>query len=69
MARNIFNKIIEENFLNLKKEMPINIQEAYKEKKIFDHKDKITCPIIIKTLSIQNKGRISKLQGIMPSNI
>jgi hypothetical protein len=24
----ILNKIIEENFLNLKKEMPINIQEA-----------------------------------------
>jgi hypothetical protein len=27
---NIFNKIIEENVLNLKKEMPINIQEAYR---------------------------------------
>jgi hypothetical protein len=27
---NIFNKIIEENFPNLKKEMPINIQEAYR---------------------------------------
>jgi hypothetical protein len=27
---NIFNKIIEENFSNLKKEMPMNIQEAYK---------------------------------------
>ena len=26
---NIFNKIIEENFPNLKKEMPINLQEAY----------------------------------------
>ena len=25
---NIFNKIIEENFPNLKKEMPTNIQEA-----------------------------------------
>jgi hypothetical protein len=33
---NFFNKIIEENFPNLKKEMPTNIQEAYrtpKEKK------------------------------------
>jgi hypothetical protein len=29
-AVNIFNKIIEENFPNLKKDMPINIQEAYK---------------------------------------
>jgi hypothetical protein len=27
---NIFNKIIEENFLNLKKEMSMNIQEAYR---------------------------------------
>jgi hypothetical protein len=27
---NIFNKIIEENFSNLKKEMPINIQGAYR---------------------------------------
>ena len=28
---NIFNKIIEENFPNLKKEMPMSIQEAYRE--------------------------------------
>ena len=27
---NIFNKIIEENFPNLKKEMAINVQEAYR---------------------------------------
>jgi hypothetical protein len=27
---NIFNKIIEENFPNLKKDMPMNIQEAYR---------------------------------------
>jgi hypothetical protein len=26
---NIYNKIIEENFHNLKKEMPVNIQETY----------------------------------------
>jgi hypothetical protein len=30
---NIFNKIIEENFPNLKKEMPMNMQEAYKNSK------------------------------------
>jgi chromosome segregation ATPase len=29
-AANIFNKIKEENFPNLKKEMPMNIQEAYR---------------------------------------
>jgi hypothetical protein len=28
--KNIFNKIIEENFPNLKKEIPINIQEAFR---------------------------------------
>ena len=27
---NIFNKIMEENFPNLKREMPMNIQEAYR---------------------------------------
>ena len=30
---NIFNKIIEENFPNLKKEMPMNIQKAYRTSK------------------------------------
>jgi hypothetical protein len=30
---NILNKIKEENFPNLKKEMPMNIQEAYRTKK------------------------------------
>jgi hypothetical protein len=29
---NVFNKIIEENFLNLKKEMDIKIQEVYRTK-------------------------------------
>jgi hypothetical protein len=35
---NIFNKIIEENFPNLKKEMPKNIQEAYKTPNRLDQK-------------------------------
>ena len=30
---NIFNKIIEENFPSLKKEKPMNIQEAYRTPK------------------------------------
>ena len=29
-TENILNKIIEENFPSLKKEMPINVQEVYK---------------------------------------
>jgi hypothetical protein len=35
---NIFNKIIEENFPNLKKEMPKNIQEAYRTPHRLDQK-------------------------------
>jgi hypothetical protein len=35
---NIFNKIIEENFPNLKKEMPIKIQEAYRTPNRLDKK-------------------------------
>jgi hypothetical protein len=34
----IFNKIIEENFPNLKKEMPMNIQEAYRTSNRLDQK-------------------------------
>ena len=35
---NIFNKILEENFPNLKKEMPMNIQEAYRTTNRLDQK-------------------------------
>jgi hypothetical protein len=35
---NTFNKIIEENFLNLKKDKPMNRQEAYKTPNTLDQK-------------------------------
>jgi hypothetical protein len=35
---NIFNKIIEENFPNLKREIPMNIQEAYRSPNRLDQK-------------------------------
>jgi len=35
---NIFNKVIEENFPNLKKDMPMNIQEAYRTPNRLDQK-------------------------------
>jgi hypothetical protein len=35
---NIFNKIIEENLPNIKKEMPMNIQEAYRTPNRLDQK-------------------------------
>jgi hypothetical protein len=37
-SANIFNKIIEETFPNLKKEMPMNIQEAYRTPSRWDQK-------------------------------
>jgi hypothetical protein len=40
---NIINKIIEENFPNLKKEMPMNIEEAYKMPNILSRKE--TLPV------------------------
>ena len=36
---NIFNKIIEENFPNLKKEMPMNLQEAYRTQIVWTRKE------------------------------
>jgi hypothetical protein len=57
---NIFNKIIEEKFPNLKKKMPINIQEFYKTPIKLDQKRKSSHHIIIKPLNVQNKERILK---------
>jgi hypothetical protein len=37
-SANIFNKIIEENFPNLKNDMPMNIQEAYRTPNRLDQK-------------------------------
>ena len=45
---NIFNKIIEEKFPNLKKDMPINIQEAYRTPNRMDQKRNSSHHIIIK---------------------
>ena len=46
---NIFNKIIEENFPNFKKEMPMNIQKAYRTPNTLDQKAKSSLCIIIRT--------------------
>jgi hypothetical protein len=60
---NIFKKIIEENFPNLKKEMPMNIQEAYRTPNVLVQKRNSFCHIIIKTPNAQNKERILKAVG------
>jgi hypothetical protein len=57
---NVFNKILEEYFPNLKKEMPINIQEAYRTPNRLDQKRNSSCHIIIKTPNALTKGRILK---------
>ena len=57
---NIFSKIIEENFPHLKKQMPINIQEAYRTPNRLDQKRNCSCHRIGKTPNAQNKERILK---------
>ena len=57
---NIFNKIIEENVPNLKKEVPMNIQEAYRSPNRLDQKRNSFQHIIIRTTNALNKDRILK---------
>ena len=57
---NIFNKIIAENFPNLKKEMPMNIQEAYRTQNRLDQKRNYSRHILIRTTNALNKERILK---------
>jgi hypothetical protein len=57
---NIFNKIIEENIPNLKKEMPMNIQEAYRTPNTLDQKTNSSPHIITRTTNTLNKYRILK---------
>jgi hypothetical protein len=57
---NIFNKTIEENFPYLKKEMPMNIQEAYRTPNRLVQKRNFSWHIIIRTTNALNKDRILK---------
>jgi hypothetical protein len=52
---NIFNKIIKENFPNLKEEMFMNIQEACRTTNRLDQKKSYSHHIIIKKPNAQNK--------------
>lgn len=49
---NIFNKVIEENFPNPMKKMPINRHEAYRIPNRLDRKRKSSHHIIIKILNV-----------------
>ena len=57
---NVFNKTIEENFPNLKKDMAIKIQEPYRIANKWDQKRKSSHHIFIKILNAQSKERILK---------
>jgi hypothetical protein len=57
---NIYNKITEENFPKLKKDMPMNIKEAYRTPNSLDQKRNPYLHIIIKTPHAKKKGRIWK---------
>jgi hypothetical protein len=56
----IFNKIIAENFPNLEKEMPIQVQEASRTPNRHDQDRTSPWHTIIKTLSTENNERIFK---------
>jgi hypothetical protein len=56
----IFNKIITENFPNLKKVLPILVQEASRTPNRLDQNTTSPWQIIIKTTSIENRERILK---------
>jgi hypothetical protein len=57
---NIFNKIITENFPNLEKTMPIQVQEACRTPNRLNQNRTTPRHIIIKTTSTENKERILK---------
>jgi hypothetical protein len=57
---NIFKKIIEKSFPYLKKEMPMNIQEAYRIPNRLGQKRNSSRHIPIRTTNALNKDRILK---------
>ena len=65
---NIFSKIMEENFPNIK--MPMNIQEAYRTPNRFEHKRNSSCHIIIKnTKCTKQRKAIKRSKEKRPRNI
>jgi hypothetical protein len=60
VIQNIFNKIITENFPNLKKVLLIQVQEASRTPQRLDQNRTSPLYIIFKTTSTENKERILK---------
>jgi hypothetical protein len=59
---NIVNKIITENFPNLKKVMPIQVQEASRTPNRLDQNRTSPCHVIIKITRTENRERILKAE-------
>jgi hypothetical protein len=59
-TRNIFNKIITENFANLEKTMPIQVQEASRTPNRLNQNRTSPQHIIIKTKGTENREKILK---------
>jgi hypothetical protein len=57
---NIFNKIITENFTNLRKVLPIQVQETSRTPNKLDQNRTYPWHINIKTTSTENRERILK---------
>jgi hypothetical protein len=58
---NIFNKIIEENFPKLEKELPIQVQEASRTTNTLYQNRTSPWHVIIKTTSTENREKILKV--------
>jgi hypothetical protein len=59
---NIFNKIIDKNFSNLKKKMPLNIQEDYRTQNRLHQKRNSSHHLIVKTSNAEKKERLLKAE-------
>jgi hypothetical protein len=57
---NIFNKIIIENFPNLKKVLPIQVQEASRKPNKLDQNRTSPWHLIVKTTDTENRERLLK---------
>ena len=67
---NIFNNIIEENFPNLEKEMPINLHEAFRTPNRLDQNRNFSWYIIIKnTKFTKQRKNIKSSKGKGASNL
>jgi hypothetical protein len=66
---NIFNKIITENFPNIKKDLPIHVQESSRIPNRLDQKRISLGHIIIKTISTDNRKNTESCKREKTNNL